>query len=112
MFAICFADGTFGPQMTEEFRRAAVRAAHEDFVFRLDVLYIAATGGRRFALPELSDADIEQLAWVPKSVDQILKEARKRPGRSHGFRAGRRDRDEVPEHGTDGHPRTEQDRTR
>lgn len=76
-----FADGTFGPQIAEEFRRVAVQDARDEIGYRLDLLYIAATGGRQDSPPVLSDADIAELDWIPKSLDQILREAKKRTGR-------------------------------
>jgi hypothetical protein len=112
MFAMCFADGLFGPQIAEEIRREAVVAAHDDIVFRLDVLYIAVTRGQRHSPPELSDADIAKLDWIPKSVEKILKEAKKRPGRALVFRGGKRDRDESddrPECDTSGSAGAEQE---
>jgi hypothetical protein len=93
LFARCFADGaTFSPELTEEFRKEAVICAHYDFVFRLDMLYIATTGGRSDSPPKLSEEDMARLEWIPKCVEQILKEARKRPGRLN-FRGGKRERD-------------------
>lgn len=76
-----FADGSFGPHVAEDFRRAAVQDARYEIAYRLDVLYIAATGGQVDAPPRLSDADIAALDWVPKSFAQILREAKKKPGR-------------------------------
>jgi hypothetical protein len=77
-----FADGTFGPHVAEDFRRVAVQDARYEIGYHLDVLYIAATGGQKGALPKLSDADIAALDWIPRSFTQILREAKKRPGRS------------------------------
>ena len=77
-----FADGTFGPHVAEDFRRVAVQDARYEIGYRLDVLYIAATGGQQGAPPKLSDADIAALDWIPRSFSQILREAKKRPGRS------------------------------
>jgi hypothetical protein len=111
VFAACFADGTFGARIAEEFRQTAIRVAHNDIVFRLDVLYIAATKGRQDLPPELSNDEITHLEWIPRSIDQILKEARKRSGRPHPFWGGKRDRAEPdqPEPGSGGPPEKQQD---
>jgi hypothetical protein len=91
------AGGSLGDRIADELRQVAVRAAHRDFVYRLDILYIAATKGRRDSQPELTSEDVRYLEWIPKSVDYILREARKRPAR-HTLRGGsRRDRDESEE---------------
>ena len=68
----------------------ALKAAYEDFIYRLDVLYIAATRGQPDALPDLSSDEIKYLEWVPKSLDQIFKEARQRRGRAI-LRSGKRE---------------------
>jgi hypothetical protein len=90
------AGGSLGDRVADELRQVAVRAAHIDFVYRLDILYIAATKGRPDSQPELTSEDVRYLEWIPKSVDYILREARKRPGRLP-LRGGRRDRDESDE---------------
>jgi hypothetical protein len=93
--AAFFADGTLGENIPEEFRRAAVMAAYRDFFYRLDILYTAVTKGNPNAQPELSSDEIKDLEWIPKSVDQILRDAKKRPGLGAKLRGVRRDRDEA-----------------
>jgi hypothetical protein len=68
------------------------------------MVYILATKGQRDASPDLTDEEIDQLSWIPKSIEQILKDARKRRPK---LRSGRHGRNE-PEPGPvpDG-PRTE-----
>lgn len=95
------ADGTFGLRVAEEFRKVAVEDAYEDIRYRLDVLFIAATGGRQDSPLTLSDAEIEQTDWISRSFEYILKEAKKRPGRQHRLRGGKHNRDETdPGHDT------------
>jgi CHAT domain len=79
-FAACIAAGELGEQTAEEFRQMTLQSAFEDFVYRLDTLYIAATRGQPDALPDLSSDEIKRLEWVPKSLDEIFKQARKRSG--------------------------------
>jgi hypothetical protein len=93
--AAFFADGTLGEHIPEEFRQAAVRVAYRDFVYRLDILYTAVTKGNPNSQPELSNDEIKHLEWIPKSVDQILRDAKKRPGLGSMLRGVRRDRDEA-----------------
>lgn len=93
-FATCIAADGLGEEIAEGFRQMAVRAAYEDFVYRLDILYIATTRGRPDSQPDLSGDEIKYLEWAPRSLDYILKEARKRPGRSI-LRSGKRDREEA-----------------
>jgi hypothetical protein len=90
--ATFLAGGSLGDRIAEELRPVAVRAAYRDFVYRLDILYIAATRGRPDSQPELTSEEVRYLEWIPKSVDYILREARKRPAR-HTLRGSRRDRD-------------------
>lgn len=92
-FATCIAGGGLGEEIAEGLRKMVVQAAYEDFVYRLDILYIATTRGRPDSQPDLSSDEIKYLEWAPRSLDYILKEARKRPGRSI-LRGGKRDRDE------------------
>jgi hypothetical protein len=94
--ATFIASGNLGDRIADELRQAALRAAHDDFVFRLDMLYIAVTKGRPDSQPELTSDDLRFLEWIPKSVDSILRQARRRPGRLP-FRGGKRDRDESDE---------------
>jgi hypothetical protein len=101
-FATCIAAGGLGQAVADGLRERAVRAAAEDFAYRLDLLYITTTGGRPDAAPELSSDEIENLGWVPRSLEAILKEAKeageakKRPGWSIR-RGDKRDRDESDE---------------
>jgi len=96
--ATFIASGNLGERVADELRQAALIAAYDDFVFRLDMLYIAVTKGRPDSQPELTSDDIRYLEWIPKSVDSILRQARKRPGRL-AFRGGKRDHDESEEQG-------------
>jgi hypothetical protein len=103
-FHIRFADGSFGPRVTSEFRHIAISAAERDITIAVNMVYILATKGQRDASPDLTDEEIDQLSWIPKSIEQILKDARKRRPK---LRSGRHGRNE-PEPGPvpDG-PRTE-----
>jgi hypothetical protein len=95
LFIGWLADGAFGSRVAEEFRHQAIQSAGPEIYFRLNMLYIAATAGQPDSLPELSEADIAQLEWIPKSVDKIVKDAKKRSKqqRARGGRHGRGEAD-------------------
>lgn len=92
-----FADGTFGSQTADEFRRLAVAHTRNEISYCLDELFIAATGGRQHAPPELSDEDVAELEWISQSFDKIARDAKKR-GRPRWPWADRQDRGEEGRH--------------
>ncbi|HEX6526320.1 MAG TPA: hypothetical protein VF070_40845, partial [Streptosporangiaceae bacterium] len=93
-FAVKFADGTFGEQTAAEFTACTMRSVREQLRHNVNLLWIAATRGGSTP-PALNDADADHLERIGGAIEEMVREARKRPGglitRSLHSITGRRD---------------------
>lgn len=76
-FTMKFADGTLGQAVAPEFQNLMATYTCQEIGQLLNVLYIAATGGRQNGPVTLSEANIEVLTMINGSLDQVLRTARR-----------------------------------
>lgn len=78
--AMVFAGGTFGEQTAAEFAALIVQNARWELFYHLNLLRIAASSPVEGAPPALTDADTDYFDDARGILQDIVRDARKRPG--------------------------------